>query len=57
MNCYLVKYIPTSIKALLVFKVMLGKKKNSLASFYLKLVEGHCMKTEEILYLGLKNTF
>ena len=53
MNCYLVKLIPTSIKALLLFKVLFGKKK-FLASCYLKLVEGHCMKTQEKIILGFK---
>ena len=48
--------MPTNIKALLLFKVLFCKKK-ILASCYLKLVEGHCMKTEEKLYLGLENTF
>ena len=35
---------------------MFGKKK-FLASCYLKLVEGHRMKTEEKLYLSLKSPF
>ena len=53
-NCYLVKKIPTSIKALLLFKVLFGYIKNPVIC-YLKIVEG--MKTEEKLNLGLKNTF
>ena len=57
MNGYLVKGIPTSIKSLLLFKVLFGFFKKNPATCYWKLVDGHRMKTEEKLYLCLKNTF